>query len=130
MKRTDLYRSFNNIDDDILERSEKTKKKSMYVWKKWSAIAACLCLIVGVLAPIAYNIFHPKGGFDSQDGVVSEVALLYFQGALYECTDVKDGLNRLGLPSEITSEMAGEHVAYIEKDDPVEYQETAEETDI
>ena len=130
MNREDLYRSFNNIDDDILERSEANKKRLAYTWKKWGAIAACFCLIVGVLVPIVNNIFHPKGGYDSQDGVVPEVALLYFQGALYECCDARDGLNRLGLPSEITPEMAGEHVTYIEKDGPVEYQETAEETDI
>lgn len=57
MNREDLYRSFNNIDDDILERSEVTKKNSMYVWKKWGVIAACVCIVViGVI-----NISHKWG---------------------------------------------------------------------
>ena len=43
MNREDLYRSFNNIDDDILERSEANKKRLAYTWKKWGAIAACFC---------------------------------------------------------------------------------------
>ena len=46
MNREDLYRSFNNIDDDILERSEANKKRLSYTWKKWGAIAACLCVLV------------------------------------------------------------------------------------
>ena len=46
MNREDLYRSFNNIDDDILERSEANKKRLSYTWKKWGAIAACLCILV------------------------------------------------------------------------------------
>lgn len=57
MNREDLYRSFNNIDDDILERSEVTKKNSMYIWKKWGVIAACVCIVViGVI-----NISHKWG---------------------------------------------------------------------
>ena len=57
MNREDLYRSFNNIDDDILERSEVTKKNSMYVWKIWGVIAACVCIVViGVI-----NISHKWG---------------------------------------------------------------------
>ncbi len=46
MNREDLYRSFNSIDDDILERSETNKKRLAHTWKKWGAIAACLCILV------------------------------------------------------------------------------------
>ena len=57
MNREDLYRSFNNIDDDILERSEAKKKRLPYAWKKWGAIASCFCLLViGVI-----NISHKWG---------------------------------------------------------------------
>lgn len=61
MNREDLYRSFNNIDDDILERSEVTKKNSMYNWKKWGVFAACLSLLlIGVI-----NISHKWGGMSA-----------------------------------------------------------------
>lgn len=57
MNREDLYRSFNNIDDDILERSEVNKKRLPYAWKKWGAIAACLCiLVIGVISLVRYGI--------------------------------------------------------------------------
>ena len=48
MNRKDLYQSMNQIDDDILERSEMRKKKKSSVWMKWGAVAACLCLVVGI----------------------------------------------------------------------------------
>lgn len=63
MNKEDLYRSFNNIDDDILERSEVTKINSMYAWKKWGVIAACLSLLViGVI-----NISHNWGNIGNHD---------------------------------------------------------------
>ena len=52
---------------------------------KWGAMAACLCLVVGVLVPLANSLFNAKGGGDFQDGVPAEPALIYFQGALYQC---------------------------------------------
>jgi len=45
VNRKDLYQSMNQIDDDILERSEGRKKKKSSVWMKWGAVAACLCLV-------------------------------------------------------------------------------------
>lgn len=49
MNRKDLYRSFNVADDEILERSETIQKgKKHSGWMKWTAAAACLCLIVAV----------------------------------------------------------------------------------
>lgn len=48
MNRKDLYQSFNNIDDDILERSEKNVKKNGFAWVKWGAVAACLCIVAAM----------------------------------------------------------------------------------
>ena len=129
MNRDDLFHSFNEIDDDILERSETalySQKKS--TWKKWGAVAACLCLVVSFAIPILYY----KGGSDTQDpfdGSVESIALLYLNGALYECCDNPQVLKKLGLQSEITAEAAGEHVANIELGGIVDYQETVSQTD-
>lgn len=129
MNRKDLYQSMNQIDDEILERSEVRKKKKSSAWMKWGAMAACLCLVVGVLVPLANSLFNAKGGGDFQDGVPAEPALIYFQGALYQCCYAEDALKRAGLPSEITEDLAGEHVAYLEMGGSVDYQETIKETD-
>ena len=45
MNRKALYRGFNEVDDDILERSETASKgKKKPAWLKWGAIAACQLL--------------------------------------------------------------------------------------
>ena len=48
MNKNDLFRAFDNVDDEILERSEAAgcdcKKKSR--WLKWGPIAACIGLIL------------------------------------------------------------------------------------
>lgn len=52
MNRNDLYNSFHEIDDTILERSEtvaRTSKKT--IWLKLAAAAACLCLIGAIVLP-------------------------------------------------------------------------------
>ena len=129
MNRKDLYNAVNEVDDDILERSESaSRSKKKPVWLKWGAVAACLCLVVSIAIPI----LHPKGGPDTQDpydSPVESIALLYFNGALYECCDNPQALERLGLQKEITEETAGNHVANIELGGIVDYQETASQTD-
>ena len=125
MNRNDLYHSFSAIDDDILERSETARhSKKKTTWLKWGTIAACLCLVVSIAIPV----IRYKGGY-SQDGLVEQLSLLYFNGALYECFDNPQAQKRLGLPTEITAEVAGEHVANIEIGGIVEYQETVSQTD-
>lgn len=50
MNRKDLYNGFNEVDDNILERSETTtNSRKRLAWMKWGAMAACLCLIIGTI---------------------------------------------------------------------------------
>lgn len=110
MNRKDLYNGFNEVDDDILERSEtvsKSKKKPM--WLKWGAIAACLCLVVSIAIPV----LHHKGGPGSKDPV-GDVAPFFLNGCYYETVDDPEILAIYGLPEKITPDMAGDHVAYID----------------
>lgn len=131
MKEERLLDIFEKIDEELITEAapgNKPQNKKSIVWVKWGAMVASICLVVGMLTPTFYEIFKSKGAYESQDEVPS-IALLYFQGALYECFDTPEGLKRVGLPSEIKPEMAGEHVAYIEMAGPVDYQETTSQTD-
>ena len=126
MNRKDLYNGFNEVDDDILERSEtasKSKKKPM--WLKWGAIAACLCLVVSIAIPA----LHHKGGSGIQDPVHA-IAALEYNGKFYETVDIPEVLEKYGLPSKITADMAGEHLEYLKSDGGAGYECTASQTDI
>ena len=45
MDKEKLFRCMDAIDDAVLERSEKTEKSKMAIWK-WGTLAACLCLLL------------------------------------------------------------------------------------
>ena len=126
MNRKDLYNGFNEVDDDILERSEtssRSKKKPMCL--KWGAIAACLCLVVSIAIPVLQH----KGGPVSEDPV-QEIAALEYNGKFYEAVNIPEVLEKYGLPPKITADMAGEHLEYLKSDGGVGYECTASKTDI
>ena len=126
MNRKDLYNGFNEVDDDILERSETTSRsKKKPVWLKWGAIAACLCLVVSIAIPVLQH----KGGPVSEDPV-QEIAALEYNGKFYEAVNIPEVLEKYGLPPKITADMAGEHLEYLKSDGGVGYECTASQTDI
>ena len=54
MNQNELYRSFQHVDDDLLERSQGTagrRRSSAYL--KWGMLAACLALVVGLTGAAA-----------------------------------------------------------------------------
>ena len=111
MNRKDLYHGFNEVDDDILERSETaSQRKKKPVWLKWGAIAACLCLVVGITIPV----LNHRGGPGSKDPIHDDVAPFFYNGCYYETVDDPEILAINGLPKKITPDLAGDHVAYID----------------
>lgn len=77
MNRDDLYRSIGEIDDDILERSERaSRSRTKTIWLKWAAVAACLCLV------FACGLFyHAQNPDDFQTLVTQGSQTLMLQSA-------------------------------------------------
>lgn len=80
-----LFSSITNIGDDIIENAQilpvKTQKSSP-VWKKWGAIAACLCLVVVGAISFIHNTNHP-GISDSSGGTGAAQIGGIFNGVCY-----------------------------------------------
>ena len=102
MNRKDLYNGFNEVDDDILERSETvSKSKKKPVWLKWGAIAACLCLAVSIAIPVLFQQSPdiPHDTMDPSDGpssfVVNGVSYL-ISSHLAVSNDLPDGFVHAG----------------------------------
>ena len=54
MNKNDLFGAFDELDDDILERSEApTPRRNVLSFRKWGALAACMALAVS-LAGVAF----------------------------------------------------------------------------
>jgi len=56
VNRDDLYNSFSEIDDYILERSETTpRSRKSSAWLRWGIMAACLCIAAVAAIPHFFN---------------------------------------------------------------------------
>lgn len=77
MKKEDLFDILGEVDEEKVTtagRAMTTKKKPNLVWLKWGTMAACLCLIVGVIIRIGI------------DFVPSQMTDIYREGNLIEIT--------------------------------------------
>ena len=126
MSKDKVIDSLTGIDDDMIQTVEALRqKKKRSVWLKWGVLAACICLVVSITIPI----LHYKAGPDKQDSAQA-LAVLRFNGMYYEAVDVPEILEKYGLPSEITADMAGEHLEYLKSVGGAGYECTPIETDI
>ena len=103
-----MAKAMGYIDDDLVSGAveyKRTKKKNS--WLKWGAMAACLCLVV-VGAFIAPNL---------GDGALDYVETVIYNNAEYVVCGEGEAniLKECGLPVEITKELAGEHIGYLEQ---------------
>lgn len=110
MNRKELYKSFREIDDDILERSEsaaKHNKKPLLL--KGCIAAACLCLIIGVLAKSS------GAGKDTKPGeiLLSERTTAKISYGHYESTEGTEMANKNALLYLTEEEMFTKENMYV-----------------
>ena len=125
MTTNTLVDSIGRVSDALLLETDTLRhtKRKKRPWVKWAALAACLALVLAW----AYPIFTPKG---SKTEPAQAIAALEFNGAYYEAVSLPDVLEKYGLPREITPELAGEHLSYLQSDGGIGYEETAKASDI
>lgn len=116
------------------------------------AIAACA--VIALMIPIVKNVFLGKSGTPTTPGVdgpdtaivpggtdnstdnigsgdsVLETRSLEFNGCFYEASDIPEVLVRFGLPEKISSDLCGEHAAYLEAVGSSGYVEASAATNI
>lgn len=109
------------IDEALRYRGRKPGS----LWRKLSAVAACLLLLVGVGLLLPLNKVE-------QDPTPA-LQIVTFNNAYYEICDDATVLTRLGLPAHLSAEDAGAEVAFLSKtitDTATSYQLSEQRTDI
>ena len=129
MNRNDLYRSFNAVDDDILERSEidyNTKKRPVCI--KLGVLAACLCLMISGIW-VTWKTNELENISKNSQEIVQTVILNdeYYHICGEGETKI---LQECGLPTEISSDLAGNHITYLIFDGNHSYTVSDNQTDI
>lgn len=104
MTNEKLYEVLGDINEKHVKEAREHHKAKKPVWLKWGAMAACLCLVVG----IAIHVLNPKGG-PGQDDPLRPLNVIEYNGAYYEGIDMTDTktLDAFNLPYEITEDMIG-----------------------
>lgn len=126
MSKDKVIDSLTGIDDDMIETVAALRSKQRRpIWIKWGALVACLCLLLAIAIPV----LNYKGGPDKQDSVQA-IAALEYNGKFYEAVNIPEVLEKFGLPSEISADMAGKHLEYLKSDGGAGYECTASQTDI
>ena len=110
MTSKQFYALLGDLDDSVIAEAQTTKKP--HILRRWVAAAACLCLVAAVLVPTLSHL--RKGGSEAQG--VEAIAALKFNGCFYEAVDLPEVLERFGLPGRITPELAGDRVAWLERE--------------
>ena len=119
-----LFLSLQEVDDELLHRSEADgKKKNRSVWLRTGAWAACLCLAAALAFPTVRDFLFRKGGEPTDP-----IAALEYGGKFYEAVDDPATLEKYGLPRALTSDMAGKQLIYLEGDRDHGYRYTAHQT--
>jgi len=147
-KFTEAMSEINNkYVDEAISYKKKAKKPA---WLKWGAMAACLCLVVGLAIPMLNNRTSephqeelppvaeelPPVFDEGPAGTMPEIDIIEFNGVEYfVCSnDDKAILQECGIITELTKDLAGNHVCYLGISDnrfvPTEKADASEENDI
>lgn len=122
MKKEQLYEAIGDINENYINDAHMTaKKKSHSVWVKWVAMAACLCLVVVGAFSLMPNSNHST---HKAPTILFSDSEYYICGSRGESVILKD----CGLPTELSFDLAGTFVSYLNYDGECYYTPTDNET--
>lgn len=127
MTNENILDAIGGINENAVQDAKAYKRPKSKRWFRWGAMAACLCLVIGIAIPILHH--KGKGGIDHQDPL-QDTAAFELNGKFYEVVETPEVLEKYGLPSKITEDVAGDHVAYLKSDGDDSYECTPIETDM
>lgn len=122
MNRKDLYKGFNEIDDDILERSETASKSNRQsVWRRWAAVAACFCVLLVAVTVVPHLLpettpDEPDNNdfpIQSEGNNQTEGPWIAWQPTFNSATGMLDAAKTY-IPGYFTEELSEEELAAIE----------------
>lgn len=106
--------ALGEVDDKYITNAinyKANRKKNS--WIKWVAAAVCLALIVTVGIPLVSDPYKTP----DEHSMIDSVLMIKYENAYYEVIeDYPNALERRGIITEITPEVAGERIVYLKKE--------------
>lgn len=115
MKEEKIFESIADIDERyVAEARTKSARKKQPVWIKWVAAAACFALVVAVGIPIINDFTQ-----GSDKDIVDSILMIEYDNAYYEVIENNPKfLERKGIKTDISNDVAGSHITYLKKEKP------------
>lgn len=118
MKRKKISETIENINpkyiDEAVSYEYKTKNRTSKIWYKWVAAAACIALMIAIGIQFSGDLFLKP----NDKTVIDSVIMIEYEGAYFEVIEDSQIIEKLGLKKEITENMIGRHIAYLQKKTP------------
>ncbi len=148
MRKEAMFEVLGDLDESYIKDAHNTVpvKVKKPVWVKWGSMAACLCLVMVCAVLPMTNNDTPMPSQEELPPVIDEgpagmtmpemVGIVEVNGVEYVVYGNKDKdiLQNYGIPTELTEDLAGKHVCYLEISDnrfvPTEKADISEENDI
>ncbi len=115
MKRKKISETIENINpkyiDEATEYTGAVKSTSKKVWYKWVAAAACFALVLAIGFPFAKDLFISP----DQKDIVDAVILIEYDDSYLEVIEDTKTIKKFGLPNEITEDIIGNHIVFLQK---------------
>ena len=115
MKRKKISETIDNINPKYIDEAtgytgvaKTTPKKG---WYKWVAVAACFALVLAIGFPFAKDLFISP----DQKDIVDAVVLIEYGDSYLEVIEDAKTIKKFGLPSEITEDIIGNHIVFLQK---------------
>jgi len=121
MKSHELLEIIGEAQDSYVLDAKAPKKKSTPVLVKWAAMVACLCFVIAGVFSLTHNSNHSK---HKAPTVLFNDSEYYICGSRGESIILKE----CGLPTELSFDLAGDFVSYLNYDGECYYTQTDKET--
>lgn len=129
MRGNEFLDKMELVNPEYVEAADKVPNRKKNLWVKWVAMAACLALIAVAGFPIVSNFTQ-----SSDKDIVDSILLVEYNNAYYEVIENDPQfLERKGIETDISGELAGKHITYLKKDSKAErsnYVVSGEKSDI
>ncbi len=90
MKKEQLIDALGQMDDDMVQRVDALRqRKRKPLWVKWGAIAACLCLALGLYAALRLGL-PPAPGAASGGGGGEGITYMSYAGPVFPLTALEN----------------------------------------
>ncbi len=118
MKRKKISETIENINPKYIDEAGsyeyKTKNKTSKIWYRPAAVAACIALMLAISIWFARDLFLKS----NDKTIIDVVTMIEYEGAYFEVIKDSQIIEKLGLEKEITENITGNHITYLQKKVP------------